>query len=218
MSAAPSLPQADATLRRLQNDPPRVLVVELLQHFPRQRKTFDGASVVLRTACAGVERVVGSVFLFETVDERSALLLGWRALFTKGFPGRVHAVEDAILVFDEEAPHFLAGLECEVARSRRAIHEKVRITIETPRHFVKVVLQASEMRADDDESRMPLQDMIARNDQRCVAGITRFAVEIELRVVGEIAVMRTVAIQRQPTIDWVCHVRYQRFALRVGVS
>ena len=76
------------------------------------------------------------------------------------------------------------------------------------------MLQASEVRADDDESRMSLQNMIARNDQGCVAGITRFAVEMKLRVVGEIAVMQTLAIQRQPTVDWIGHVRHQRFATR----
>src|ERR1041385_2307206 len=140
--------------RRLQNNPTRVLVVKLLQHTPGQRERFDRAAVVLNGAAAGIERVIGAVFSFETVDKRGALLIARRALFAKRFPGRVHAVKDAVLVFDEKAPHLLPRLACEVVRSRRAIHMKVRVTVQTPRDLVEVVLEASEVRADDDQARM----------------------------------------------------------------
>ena len=91
---------------------------------------------------------------------------------------------------------------------------KVRIRVEPRRHFVDVVLQAADMRPNDDQGGMLHEDAIARLDQPRVAWVLRLPVQMPLGILRVVAVVDALGIERQPRLTRLRQVGEEWFPAR----
>ena len=95
-----------------------------------------------------------------------------------GFPPRTHrsdlffpavfvvrAIEDTVLILDQERSHLLIGLHHQVERAPAGIDGEVRVFIQSPGNLIYIRFHATKVRAHHAQIWICLQDAVARREE-----------------------------------------------------